>query len=377
MTTPAPSASSTRIARLLATRRNYREEVLALCASKRFVTFYGCGNIFRSIAGPWHEFTDRKVDFCCDSDPAKWGKEFSGVPCISPVELERIKDDAVVFVTVGNFEPVLASLSERSFPCVHLIYKFDLVSAEYLAAQDHTEVAAKLEQVRAMLADEHSVRVFDAILDRLLDSATPEDVMAGVCEGNQYFPPDVIRLKPDESFVDVGAFTGDTISDFLKRIGGSFSSIHGFEMDAANFHELQNTVATLPCAERIFLHPEGCWNESREISYSMAECQSSIGEGEARGQVVRLDDALGNARVTFLKMDIEGAESQALEGARATLLANQPKLAICVYHHIKDLWEIPLFIKGLLPEHRIYLRHHTKLEYETVCYAVPPAEVIA
>ena len=98
--------------------------------------------------------------------------------------------------------------------------------------------------------------------------------------------------------------------------------------------------------------------------------------GDAKGHVVRLDDAIGKARVTFLKMDIEGAELKALEGSRQTILDNKPKLAICVYHHIKDLWEIPLFIKTLIPEYRIFLRHHTKLEYETVCYALLPAEAI-
>jgi FkbM family methyltransferase len=152
--------------------------------------------------------------------------------------------------------------------------------------------------------------------------------------------------------------------------------IHCFELDAANFQGLQSTVSSLPGADKIFLHPEGLWNEPLTISYSVEKSQSTIGAGDARGQVVRLDDAVGNTRVTFLKMDIEGAELKALEGARETILANKPKLAICVYHHFKDLWEIPLFIKSLVPEYRIFFRHHTKLEYETVCYALPPADAV-
>lgn len=136
-------------------------------------------------------------------------------------------------------------------------------------------------------------------------------------------------------------------------------------------------VSALPGAEKIFLHPEGLWNEPLDISYSVELSQSTIGAGDAQGHVARLDDLIGDARVTFLKMDIEGAELKALEGARGTILANRPKLAICVYHHFKDLWEIPLFIKSLVPEYRIFLRHHTKLEYETVCYALPPEDVTA
>ena len=376
-THPTVPSTPGRIAGLLAARRNYRAEVLAMTAASRFVAFYGCGAIFGSIAETWRELVGRNIDFCCDSDPAKWGKTFSGVTCISPAELEKFKGELAVFVTVGDFEPVLDFLAKKKFPCVHLVYKYDLVSSDYLCRQNLDEVAAKLERVRSLLADERSVQVFDAILDRLLDAGSATGLMAGVCEGNQYFPGDLIRLKPDESFVDAGAFTGDTVTDFLGRTGGNFGSIHCFELNAANFQNLQSTVSDLPGAEKIFLHPEGLWSEPLDITYSVELSQSTIGAGAARGQVARLDDLIGNARVTFLKMDIEGAELQALEGAKKSILANRPKLAICVYHHFKDLWKIPLFINGLVPEYRIFLRHHTKLEYETVCYALPPEDVDA
>ena len=348
-----------------------------MTAKKQFVAFYGCGAIFGSIVETWRELVGRKIDFCCDSNPDKWGRVFSGVTCISPLELEKIKDESAIFVTVGDFEPVLKFLAGNKFPSAHLIYKYDLISSDYLSRQKLDEVATNLGIVRSGLADGRSVEVFDAILDRLLDSGSPPGLMASVCEGNQYFPPDLVCLGTHESFVDAGAFTGDTVVDFLKRTAADFDSIHCFEVDANNFQGLQATTSGLPQTEKIFLHPEGLWNEALDISYSMEKSQSTIGAGNASGCVVRLDDVIGRERVTFLKMDIEGAEIKALEGAKKTILANKPKLAICVYHHFKDLWEIPLFIKNLVPEYRIYLRHHTKLEYETVCYALPPDDFVA
>ena len=68
-------------------------------------------------------------------------------------------------------------------------------------------------------------------------------------------------------------------------------------------------------------------------------------------------------------MDIEGAEQNALEGAKDIILRNKPKLAICLYHKPEDLWEIPLYIHSLVPEYKIYIRHHSHTNEETVMYA--------
>jgi len=372
MSTNIPSTRG-RIRQLLSAGRNYRQEVLEITKSKKFVVFYGCGAIFRSIVERWNELVGRKIDFCCDRDPTKWGKEFAGVPCISPGELEKIKNQAAIFITVGNFQPVLKYLSDHQFPCTHLIYKYDLVSSEYLSRESKEKVAEKLEAVRSMLSDTRSMEVFDTILNRLFNANSPAGLMALVCDGDQYFPPDLIKLRDNEVFVDAGAYTGDTLIDFVARSGGNFDCVHCFELDARNFKVLEKTAAFQTTVGRISPHPVGLWDENLEITYSLQNSDSTIGAGEEIGRVVRLDDAIGKERITFLKMDIEGAELKALEGGRETILRNKPTLAICVYHHFKDLWEIPLYVKSLVPEYRIYLRHHTTLDYETVCYALPPA----
>lgn len=372
----SPPSQTIDIRSLLAKRRNYREEVLAAIDSSRHVAFYGCGAIFGSILETWQELVGRSIDFCCDSDPSKWGTTFYGVPCISPQELESMKNDVAVFVTVGDFEPVLEYLLDRQFPKVQLIYKYDLVSSDYLTRQDLEMVADKLERVRSMLADDKSLDVFNAILRRLLDPESPHGLMADVCEGDQYFPSDLISLNDHESFVDAGAYNGDTASDFLRRTNGRFDSIHCFELDAVNFKALEETMDTVSDAKKIALYPVGLWNEPMNITYNVGKSQSTVGAGSTEGKVVRLDDTISDVKVTFLKMDIEGAEGHALEGSRQTIARNKPTLALCVYHHLKDLWEIPCFVKDLIPEYQIYLRHHTKLEYETVCYAIPSGNAV-
>ena len=73
-----------------------------------------------------------------------------------------------------------------------------------------------------------------------------------------------------------------------------------------------------------------------------------------------------------IKMDVEGSELDALEGAKQTILNNKPKLAVCLYHKTKDFIDIPNLIHNLVPEYKLYVRHHSFSVNETVLYAIPP-----
>lgn len=85
--------------------------------------------------------------------------------------------------------------------------------------------------------------------------------------------------------------------------------------------------------------------------------------------VVKLDDIFKNRQVTFIKMDIEGAEIPALSGAEELIRRQQPKLAICVYHKTSDFWEIPLLLKEIVPRYTLRLRHHATVNcWGTVLY---------
>jgi len=355
---------------LLAQRRDYRQEVKDLTARFPYVVFYGCGAIMNSIVESWNEHVGRRIDYCCDSDRRKWGKSCCGARCLSPDQLVAIKDECVVFVTIGEFKPVYNFLKESGFPSVNQIYKYDLVASEFLTRHDHKEVMEKLCETYELLGDGQSQKVFDAIVTRVLGDGSNIDIMLDACEKNQYFPPELIELSNHERLVDIGAFNGDTIRDFVGRTQGKFDRIYSFEVDAINFKALKENVEQMPERTRVRIFNLGIWDSECDISYRIGESQSTVGSGEGRGHVVPLDDVLKDERVTFIKMDIEGAEPNALRGAQEIIKAQKPKLAVCTYHDFRHLWEIPLYIKSLAPEYKIYLRHHTNLEYETVCYAI-------
>ena len=116
----------------------------------------------------------------------------------------------------------------------------------------------------------------------------------------------------------------------------------------------------------------GIWDEKKKIFYNEFDTGSKItndSKGKS-GLVDKLDDCLFDEIITFIKMDIEGAEKKALEGAKNIIEKHQPKMAICIYHEPEHIWEIPLYIKKLVPDYKIYIRHYQMDEYETVCYAI-------
>lgn len=358
-----------RLTGLLAKRRNYQQEIRKLTAQYEYVVFYGCGSMFHSVIDTWNTYICRKIDYCCDSDSVKWGNLFDGIKCISPQDLLAIKDRCAVFVTMDEFKQVFCSLKKSGFPSVNTLYLFDIMASDLLANHDHSVLAANLSKTYGFLSDKQSIRVFEAIINRVLGSGENADIMSNVCEKNQYFPSDVFKLSDHESFVDIGAFDGDTVRDFIYRTRAKFDHIFSFEMNEINFKLLKDNVKQMPNHDRIKVFNLGAWDNECDITYNIGDSSSRIGGGECKGHVVPIDTVLRNEKVTFIKMDIEGAEPNALIGAQQIIREQKPTLAICIYHDLKHLWEIPILMKKLVPEYNIYLRHYTNIERETVCYA--------
>jgi hypothetical protein len=94
-------------------------------------------------------------------------------------------------------------------------------------------------------------------------------------------------------------------------------------------------------------------------------------EGGEEVQVTTIDKELQGKKVTFIKMDIEGSELEALRGAKNVIMKNRPKLAICIYHKPEDIWEIPSIIMQYYPGYKFYLRHYSLTDSDTVLYALP------
>ena len=352
--------------------RNYKWETLALIQKHKVFCFFGVGSHFNGVMDYWLEFMPKAPHICSDNDPDKWDNQYRGVFCHPPKTLAGMRNDIVVFITTRAYKPIQKQLNEMGVENYVLPW-IDIQNADYIKNIDTAEMVTQLCSAYALLGDDKSREVFCTVVERVLGKNTNVTIMGGVCEPNQYFPKDLYTLRDDESCVDCGAFDGDTFVDFTKRTGGKFYAFHAFELNQNNYEAFRINQLDKWLGTPVALHMAGVSDKDENITYADSSSPATkVGEGTLRGRLVTLDRILENRPVTIIKMDIEGYELKALQGATKIIQEQAPILAICVYHRFRDLWEIPLWIKQTNPDYKIYLRHHTNLDCETVCYAIPP-----
>lgn len=228
-----------------------------------------------------------------------------------------------------------------------------------------------LQWVYDQLEDEMSKKSFVAYINQKISGDYKYN--QEVCIGNQYFLPEIIKLAEGEVFIDCGAYDGDTINKFVESInqqkGSSYSRIIAFEPDEMNWHILEQTIKIHKNCEII---KKGIWERPDTLYFNSGlESSSNLSKnGDIQIPVDSIDHILSGDKATFIKMDIEGSELQALKGAKNTITKYKPKLAICIYHKPEDLIEIPKYIKNLVPEYKFYVRNHHFSAIETVLYAI-------
>jgi FkbM family methyltransferase len=194
----------------------------------------------------------------------------------------------------------------------------------------------------------------------------------------QYFPDDLFAWSDDEWIVDGGAYDGDTVRMLAAVHGDRFGHLLAVEPDPASFIRLRETAAALSPAARVKVdcrqvalgsERRALYLDATGTAASAASLAPSTDTIAVSGET--LDSLVEGARPTFIKLDIEGFEVDALEGARKTIERDAPALAVCVYHKQDHLWRIPLLLRELRDDYAFFLRPHNEEGWDLVCYAVP------
>jgi FkbM family methyltransferase len=361
-----------------------------LLAHQNRVVLFGCGTLGRRAADLLREIGINPLAFC-DSNPSRWGTNISELPVLSPSDAaERFGTNAVFFVTIWNdfhwYRDTLAKLTSLGCTSVSsyvpIFWRFGdrfmdlrLLNEPAHRLYQHLDEVLEAED---LWADTESLETYRSnIVWRA--KGDPSHLPFPAPE-KTYFPPDIFKLIPEEVFVDCGAFDGDTIRLVHSLVGPSFKAIHSIEADSISMQKLSYYLSTLPAEMTKKIHKLDCaiGAERSVLRFSMSgNLTSKVEDVGIDVPCIPLDELFAEEPVTLIKMDIEGAEYDALIGARTIIKRDHPVLAICVYHTQSDIWRIPLLIRSIDPTYSLFLRSYDGDGFQTVVYAIPKDRILS
>ncbi len=243
------------------------------------------------------------------------------------------------------------------FPVIAPTVLFDKYRNETIVISvDHSESEIRKSMIEAGIPEEH---IFD--------------MEPYVFRGDDalYFGVNFISYEDSEIFVDAGCKNLGSTMGLLRKCK-RLEKVYAFEPDPSNYQDCLRRKEKEGLSQ-VNIYPYGTWNKSERLAFAAngdgTSCISN--NGKTSIDAVAIDEIVDESdRVTFIKMDVEGAELKSLEGAKHTIQKNRPKLAICIYHKPEDMITLPLYIKSLVPEYQLYMRHHGNATNETVLYAI-------
>lgn len=334
----------------------------AKCAEKVYV--------FIKNRGAWN-----RVQYVLDNDALKIGKLFHGKSIYSPYNSPGNIPDCTIIIASGSAYIIKTQLENMGLKR-ELLFEFPFTNLQ-LSPTPFEEIKqneSEFQKTYYMLGDQRSKQVYEALLNYKITRRTDylQDIYDN--EEDQYFDNNLIKLSDIDVFVDCGAYIGDTLQEYWKRVGGKIQKYICFEADKVVCETLKNNIR-LWGIENVDVYNIGCWNKKDRLRLNIQGSGTSYITESEDGDIIDVD-AVGNILpdlpVSFIKMDIEGAEENALLGMERIISTYKPILAISIYHSVRDFWYLPQLIKKLMPEYKLFIRHYRQLsDSETICYAVP------
>jgi FkbM family methyltransferase len=301
------------------------------------------------------------------SDGFSTDRSFRGLSVTSLAEAEARFKDMIVLLAFGTHDAdVLENIKRMSSRLELYAPPFPVVGGT--PSGGFARVPSEREsRVRALLADDRSRFVFDSVLT-YRETGSLGYLFA--CESGRDELWGLLSPAAGEDYLDLGAYRGDTAAEFAAR-APLYGSIRAVEPDRRSFEKLSAYCAGLDRCE--------CFRACVGAAPGEERFSGGSGRGSAAsasGEAVRresVDSLLGGKRASLIKMDVEGAEAAALDGARETLIKYSPKLLVSAYHRADNIFSVPERVLSVNPDYRVYLRHGACVPDWDVDYIFIPA----
>lgn len=327
-----------------------------LKSAKKPIVLYGMGNGADKIISVLQSFgIEFKGIFA--SDEFVRDKEFHGFKVTTYSKLKEKFGDMIVLLCFGSSRPeVIENVKKISYeqelyaPEVPVIGK-GLFTEEYFYSHK-----TEFEAVYERLADEKSKETFLNIINYKFSGNIKYlfDCQVNPDEPYESF----LKLSNKESFLDLGAYTGDTVSDFIGR-ATSYEKIIAVEPDIKTFKKLKKNTENY---KNITLVNKCISDFCGKGNFSMLSGRNSvICENGTQTEFITVDEILNKSPISFIKMDVEGEEVAAIMGAKNTIKLHKPKMSVSCYHRTDDLLSIPKAVFGINNDYKLYIRHFPHL----------------
>lgn len=326
-----------------------QNEIQLMKKAEQSVILFGAGCTSEFIVEQMHSIGIYPKYFC-DNDRTKAGKVIAGLEVLSPESLENIQNGYYYITTQLYYREIKKQLlalgiREDNILQCDIIYQFpwERQVATYLESN-----VESLECFYDKLQDTKSKKVFENRLKFLL--TRKRDYMTDIHDALPYFDESIMDVSGIKNYIDLGTYTGDTIAQFCK-LNDSYEQIWGFEPDndlgraaSDNLSKFRG-ITIVPCAASDF---DGTMRVQSGLGVMQTIDNQYEGDAftEQIFDVCRLDSYFADQTMEscFVKMDIEGAEIAALRGMKEFIIRNAPMMAICIYHKLEDIIEIPALL---------------------------------
>ena len=283
-------------------------------------------------------------------------------------EIEEAVNDFIIVLAFGaGYDELIKRIEDLSQKHELIVPDMPVIGEGLFTKEYMLENFDKIEKVYSLLADEKSKEVYKAVIEFKITG----DIE---CLKRVHTPPEeayenIIMPTDSEVFADLGAYTGDTVSEFLSHTNGKFSHIYACEPNKRNFRKLGENTSSL---ENVTLINAAAWDCDTTLIFSKGGGRMPhLAEKGVETEAKSVDSILSGKPCTYIKYDVEGAELKALEGSRNTIVNYSPKLNVALYHRAGDIFELPLFVNSLCPNYRLYIRHFPYYPaWDTNLYAV-------
>lgn len=299
-------------------------------------------------------------------------QSFDGLPVFS---LEDIKEKYHKFnVILGHSHYNLGDMVLKKEEQISKLFYFVSIFYDQYKNIPYKFVKENIDKYYAtyqMLADIESRNAMLAYLNARINNNI-NYIQRCVKYEQTFFKNDIYEIGDDENYVDIGAFDGDTIRQFIAQCDANYQNIYAFEPEEENFNKLKNYIeaSKLP---RLFSYHIGTWFKKDILSFQgEQDKRSTITEKKGKTQIFvdALDNLINGKTVSLIKINFYQGVLETLMGAKKIIACNRPKLAIVVGFDEWALIKIPEFINSNFPQYKMYLRYNRCMPACLTLYAI-------